>query len=183
MSFYDFKVTDKNGEEVSLEKYKGKVVLIVNTATECGFTPQYENLQTMYNEIGNEKFEILDFPCNQFGNQAPGSEEEIATFCSSRFGITFPLFSKVNVNGEGALPLFEYLKSQKGFNGFDKGHPLTERLDSMFKQANPDYASTPDIKWNFTKFLVNQDGEVIERFEPTADMELVKNKVNELLSK
>ncbi len=112
MSIYDFTVKDAKGNNVSMSDYKGKVLLIVNTATGCGFTPQYDGLQDLYEKYNEQGFEILDFPCNQFGNQAPGTEEEIASFCSSRFGITFKLFAKINVNGEGAEPLFEYLKSQ-----------------------------------------------------------------------
>ncbi len=181
MNIYDFKVKNAKGEEVSLETYKGKVLLIINSATECGFTPQYANLQEIYEIYGNEKFEILDFPCNQFGNQAPGSNEEIASFCSGRFGITFPLFSKVEVNGENSEKLFDYLKSQKGFEGFDKDNQLTAVLEDMFSKANPNYADSPDIKWNFTKFLVDTNGNVVERFEPTKDMEVVKTKIGELL--
>ncbi len=181
MNIYDFKVKNANGEIVSLKKFEGKTLLIVNTATECGFTPQYGDLQEMYKNIGNEKFEILDFPCNQFGHQAPGTEGEIASFCSSRFGVTFPLFSKIECNGENAEPLFNFLKEQKGFEGFDKGHPLTAVLENMFTQANPNYANSPDIKWNFTKFLVNSRGEVVKRFEPTAEMKEVALAVEEIL--
>ncbi len=181
MSIYDYKVKDAKGNVVSLDQYKGKVLLIINSATECGFTPQYENLQNMYKQFGNENFEILDFPCNQFGQQAPGTEDEIKSFCSSRFGVTFPLFSKVEVNGDNAESVFEYLKSQKGFEGFDKEHQLTAILEDIFSKTNPDYASNPEIKWNFTKFLINKDGEVVERFEPTKDMDIVAKKVEELL--
>ncbi len=181
MSIYDYKVKDAKGNDVSLDKYKGKVLLIINSATECGFTPQYELLQNMYKKFGNENFEILDFPCNQFGEQAPGTEDEIKSFCSSRFGVTFPLFSKVEVNGDNAEPIFEYLKSQKSFEGFDKEHPITAILEDIFAKTNPDFASNSEIKWNFTKFLINKDGQVVERFEPTKDMDVVAKKVEELL--
>lgn len=181
MNIYDLNVKNANGEVISLKQYEGKVLLIVNTATECGFTPQYENLQSIYDKLGNDKFEILDFPCNQFGNQAPGTEEEIHKFCSTGFGVTFPLFSKIECNGENEEPLYTYLKSQKGFQGFDKEHELTAVLEEIFQKTNPDYSKTPDIKWNFTKFLVNKNGEVVERFEPTTNMSKVEEAVKELL--
>ncbi len=177
MKIYDFKVK----KEVSLSKYENKVVLIINSATECGFTPQYDALQDLYEKFGKDDFIILDFPCNQFGNQAPGSNEEIASFCDTKFGITFPIFSKIDVNGENASPLFEYLKSQKGFEGFDQEHKLTPVLEEMLGKANPDYKNQSDIKWNFTKFLVDRKGNVVERFEPTADMYEIEEKIKELL--
>lgn len=179
MSIYDFKVTNRNGDIVSLVEFKGKVLLIINSATECGFTPQYDKLQDLYEKYANEDFVILDFPCNQFGNQAPGSDEEIASFCDSRYGITFPIFSKIEVNGENAEPLFLYLVEQKGFQGFDPEHPLAAILKSMIERNNPDGLNTPDIKWNFTKFLIDRQGKVVERFEPTTDMDVVEVKVRE----
>ncbi|MFV0519511.1 MAG: glutathione peroxidase [Lachnospirales bacterium] len=181
MNIYDLKVKDVKGEEVSLEKYKGKVLLIINSATECGFTPQYDDLQNMYEKFGNEKFEILDFPCNQFGNQAPGTVDEIVSFCSGRYGITFPIFSKINCNGENEELLFGFLKSEKGFKGFDKEHQLTKVLEDMFSKVNPNYAESNDIKWNFTKFLVSSTGEVLERFEATCDMKKVEKTIEKLL--
>ena len=181
MGFYDFEAVDVTGSSVKMEEYKGKVVLVVNTATECGFTPQYDDLQDMYEKYQAQGLEILDFPCNQFGNQAPGSDEEIVSFCDSRYGITFPHFSKINVNGEDALPLYRYLKEQKGFEGFDEENPLTPMLTSMLERIDPDYAKKSDIKWNFTKFLIDRDGTVVKRFEPTEDMEDVENTVCELL--
>lgn len=181
MSVYDFTVKTMDGSEKSLSDYSGKVLLIVNTATVCGFTPQYADLQTMYAEYAGKGLEILDFPCNQFGNQAPGDDEEIHSFCTGRFGVTFPQFSKIDVNGDQAIPLYRYLVHEKGFEGFDPGHELTPRLEQKFAEVNPDYRNEPDIKWNFTKFLVNRQGNVIERFEPTADMKYVEEKVKELL--
>lgn len=181
MNIYDFDVKGMNEETVSLSEFQGKVLLIINSATECGFTPQYDELQDMYEKIGNNDFAILDFPCNQFGNQAPGSNEEIVSFCDSRFGITFPIFSKIDVNGENRIPLYEYLVSSKEFRGFDEEHPITPMLESMMARVNPGYSSNPDIKWNFTKFLIDRNGEVVERFEPTADMALVEQKVKELI--
>lgn len=181
MSIYDFKVMSRNGDEVSLEKFKNKVLLIINSATECGFTPQYDNLQDLYEKYANRGFVILDFPCNQFGNQAPGSDAEIASFCDVKFGIKFPIFSKIDVNGENASPLFRYLVNQKGFRGFDSGHPLAAILQSMLERSNPDGLESPDIKWNFTKFLVDQEGNVVERFEPTTDMSVVEERIKDLL--
>lgn len=181
MNIYDFKVKANNDDIISLEKYKGKVMLITNSATECGFTPQYEYLQNMYEQIGQDDFIILDFPCNQFGNQAPGSNAEIASFCESRYGITFPIFSKVEVNGENADPLYKYLVSQKGFAGFDEKHPLATVLESKLSIEKPNFKNEPDIKWNFTKFLVNKEGIVVDRFEPTTDLETVLQKVKDIL--
>ncbi len=181
MNIYDFKAIKANGEEVSLSEFKNKVLLIINSATECGFTPQYDNLQDLYEKYGHQDFLILDFPCNQFGKQAPGSNDEIATFCQSRYGVKFPIFSKIEVNGDGADPIFKYLKSEKGFKGFDSEHPLSSILTSMMERENPDYASSPDIKWNFTKFLIDRNGNVVERFEPTTDMFVVEEKVKALL--
>lgn len=181
MSVYNYDVTSIYGEKISLSEYEGKVLLIVNTATECGFTPQYDDLQDIYEKYAAEGFEVLDFPCNQFGNQAPGSAEEIAHFCDSKFGITFTQFAKVDVNGEKESPLFGYLKSEKGFAGFDPAHNLTPVLEDMLGKANPDFKNSPDIKWNFTKFLVDRAGNVVERFEPTDDMGVVAEKVKNLL--
>lgn len=183
MNIYDFTMEDVNGNEVSLKDYEGKVILVINSATECGFTPQYDTLQDIYEKHESEGFVILDFPCNQFGHQAPGTNEEIASFCDSRYGITFPIFSKIEVNGDGEAPLYTYLKSQKGFAGFDAEHPLTPMLESILERTDKDYAAKSDIKWNFTKFLIDRNGNVVERFEPTADMELVEERIKELLEK
>jgi len=181
MKVYDFNVTDMVGCEVSMKEYENKVLLIVNTATECGFTPQYDDLQDLYEKYQADGLEILDFPCNQFGNQASGSNEEIASFCDSRYGITFPQFAKIDVNGENAIPLYKFLKEQKGFEGFDAEHPLTAIVESMLERTHPDYKETSDVKWNFTKFLVDREGNVVARFEPTADMKKVEEAVKNLL--
>lgn len=181
MSVYDFTVKTMDGKEKNLSDYSGKVLLIVNTATACGFTPQYGDLQEIYEKYADKGLEILDFPCNQFGNQAPGADDEIHTFCTGRFGITYPQFSKVEVNGDQAIPLYKYLVKEKNFEGFDAGHELTPVLEKMFNEKNPDYKKEPDIKWNFTKFLVDRKGNVVKRFEPTADMKLVEESVKELL--
>ncbi|MBO7553712.1 MAG: glutathione peroxidase [Bacteroidaceae bacterium] len=174
-SVYDFKVADLDENTVSMDTYKGKVLLIVNTATKCGFTPQYKELQEIYEKYQAQGFEVLDFPCNQFGEQAPGSNEEIHKFCTDNYETTFPQFSKIDVNGENADPLFTFLKAQQGFKGFpgERG----QMMDQMMQRRDPDYAQKSDIKWNFTKFLVNKNGEVIARFEPTEDMAEVEAQV------
>ena len=155
MVLYDLSVKARDGSDVPLKNYEGKVLLIVNTATGCGFTPQYDGLQDLYDKYKDKGFEILDFPCNQFLNQAPGTDEEIHTFCTGRFGITFPQFAKIDVNGKNEDPLYTYLKSQK------KG-----KFGSK-------------IKWNFTKFLVAKDGTVVARFAPTD----TPDKIDEFVAK
>ncbi len=167
---YDFKVKDDLGQEVPLSHYKGKVLLIVNTATRCGFTPQYNELQAIYEKYHAEGLEILDFPCNQFGQQAPGSIQEIHQFCTANFNIGFPQFDKIDVNGANAHPLYTYLKSQQGFGGFDTADERGKMMDGMLRRQDADYDKKSDIKWNFTKFLVSRDGRVIKRYEPTDKM-------------
>lgn len=167
-SVYQFNVKDNKGQEVALEQYKGKVLLVVNTATNCGFTPQYKELQELYDAYKSKGFEVLDFPCNQFGGQAPGSDADIQEFCTKKYETTFPRFTKVEVNGENALPLYVWLKSQKGFAGFDKEHKMADVLDKRMSKSDPEYAKKTDIKWNFTKFLIDAEGRVVQRFEPTA---------------
>ena len=179
--FYDFEAEDARCELHRMEEYRGKVVLVVNTATQCGFTQQYDDLQNMYEKYQEEGLEILDFPCNQFGNQAPGTNEEIVSFCDAKFGITFRHYAKIDVNGENAHPLYQFLKAKKGFMGFDPENPLTPMLESMLLRTQPDRKDNADIKWNFTKFLIDREGNVVERFEPTADMDLVEQKITELL--
>ena len=169
-SVYDFTVKDEAGKTVPLADYKGKVLLIVNTATRCGFTPQYNDLEALYEKYHAEGLEILDFPCNQFGEQAPGTIQEIHQFCTANFNIQFTQFDKIEVNGSGEHPLYTYLKAQKGFGGFDLNERLGKLLDDMFRKDDPNYDQNPDIKWNFTKFLVSRDGRVIQRYEPTAKM-------------
>ena len=173
---YDFTVKDRNGGEVSLSAYRGKVLLIVNTATGCGFTPHYEPPEAMYRELREKGLEILDFPCNQFANQAPGSDDEIHDFCTLKFGTEFPQFAKIDVNGDTADPLFAYLASEKPFEGFGKGikNAALKKFSDMNNKAFGDKAY---IKWNFTKFLVDREGRVVARFEPTVDMEEVRDRV------
>ena len=173
---YDFTVRDRAGGDVSLSDYAGKVLLIVNTATGCGFTPHYDPLEAMYREFREKGFEILDFPCNQFANQAPGSEEEIHTFCTLKFGTEFPQFAKIDVNGEDASPLFAWLATEKPFTGFGKGLK-NAALNKFADMNNKTFGDKAYIKWNFTKFLVDREGRVIARFEPTKDMEEVREAV------
>lgn len=157
MTIYDFVVKNNKGEDVSLEKYKGKIMLIVNTATGCGFTPQYKGLEELYQKYKDKGLEILDFPCNQFAGQAPGSDEEINNFCTLKYNTTFDRFAKIDVNGDNQAPLYEYLKDkQKGLFG-------------------------KNIKWNFTKFLVNRDGEVIHRYAPTTTPDNIEDDIIKLL--
>ena len=170
----------QDGSEVALSSYKGKVLLIVNTATGCGFTPQYAPIEKLYKDYHEQGLEILDIPCNQFGGQAPGSDEEIHEFCTLHFNTTFPQMKKADVNGENELPLYTYLKSQKGFEGFGE-HQYKALLEKMFSEADPDWDKKPDIKWNFTKFIVDREGNVAARFEPTADMADVEACVKALL--
>lgn len=178
---YDFQLKDKKGNEVSLSDYKGKVLLIVNTATECGFTPQYDELEALYKAHRAQGLEILDIPCNQFGGQAPGSDEEIHEFCTMKFGVEFPQFKKSDVNGADELPLYTFLKQQKGFAGFDANHKLTPILEGMFDKATPDWRKSNDIKWNFTKFLIDREGHVVARFEPTHDIKDIEKQIEQLL--
>ena len=177
---YDYSVYTPKGEEISLSNFKGKVLVIVNTATGCGFTPQYEQLEGMYEKYHDKGLEIIDIPCNQFGSQAPGSDDEIHAFCSLNFNTTYDQFKKSDVNGANELPLYTFLKGQKGFEGFGE-HKLSKVLEDMLGKADPDYAKKPDIKWNFTKFIVDKNGEVVKRFEPTADMKEVEDFVVSLL--
>ncbi len=166
-SIYDFKVKDNLGKEVSLSDYKGKVLLVVNTATRCGFTPQYKELEALYEEYAGEGLEILDFPCNQFGEQAPGTIQEIHQFCTANFDIKFPQFDKIDVNGANEHPLYSFLKAQKGFGGFDLNDQRGKFMDDMLRKRDANFDKNADIKWNFTKFLVSRDGRVLKRYEPT----------------
>ena len=180
MSVYDYTLKDRKGNEVSMKDYEGKVLLIVNTATGCGFTPQYKDLEDLYESFHDQGFDIIDVPCNQFAGQTPGTDEEIHEFCTLKYNTQFPQMKKSDVNGENELPLFTYLKSQKGFEGFGHG-PAALAMSVMLKKIDKDYKNNPAIKWNFTKFLVDRQGNVISRFEPTEDMKKVKAAVQELL--
>ena len=180
MGFYDYSVTDAQGNEFSLENYKGKVVLVVNTATGCGFTPHYKDIEQMYEQFHEHGFEVLDIPCNQFAGQTPGTDEEIHEFCQLHYNTKFPQMKKANVNGENQLPVFKFLKEQKGFEGFGFG-PAAVAMNVMLKKIDKNYKNNPDIKWNFTKFVVDREGNVVARFEPTEKMEKVAACVADLI--
>lgn len=179
MNIYDFNVKAQDGSEVSLGDFKGKVVLVVNTATGCGFTPQYSDLQDIYDSLHDSGLEILDFPCNQFADQAPGSDEEIHDFCTGRYGITFPQYSKIDVNGDNAIPLYKWITENTKFEGFEG--PMKVILAPIVKKMDADYKNNGKIKWNFTKILVNRDGDIVARFEPTASLDKVKKAIKEVL--
>ena len=165
-TIYSFKATSNAGEEVNFADYKGKVLLIVNTASKCGFTPQYDGLEALYQQYKDRGLVVVGFPCDQFGHQEPGTNDEIAEFCRVNYGVTFPLMDKSDVNGENANEIFKWLYAEKPFAGF--GDSETGKfMDQMLSRMNPDYAANPDIKWNFTKFLVDRKGHVVARFEPT----------------
>ena len=155
---YDFTVADIGGKKVKLDRYKGKVMLVVNTATECGFTPQYQGLEKLYERLHGKGLEVLGFPCNQFGEQEPGSDKDIAAFCERNYGVTFPMFGMVDVNGDDAAPLYKWLKKEK-----------------------PGLLGTEAIKWNFTKFLVGRNGEVVARYAPNDTPESMQSDIERLL--
>ena len=163
---YDFTVKDRQGQDVSLSQYQGKLLLIVNTATGCGFTPQYDPLESVYRDFREKGFEILDFPCNQFADQAPGDDAQIHEFCTMKVGTEFPRFAKIDVNGETADPLFAFLATEKPFEGFGKGLK-NAALKKFSNMNNKKFGDKAYIKWNFTKFLIDREGKVIARFEPT----------------
>ena len=179
MGIYDFKVMDRKGTEVSLSDFKGKVLLIVNTATGCGFTPQYKGLEELHQKYHDKGLEILDFPCDQFGHQAPGDDEEIHQFCTAKYNTSFDQFKKIEVNGENAIPLYGYLKSQKGFAGFTGAKGIL--MKAVVSKFDPDYENNAEIKWNFTKFLVDREGNVISRFESTVEPKKIDDEVAKLL--
>ena len=180
MGFYDLSVTTATGEEKSMRDYEGKVVLIVNTATGCGFTPHYDDIEAMYEKYHDRGFEVIDVPCNQFAGQTPGTDDEIHEFCTLKYHTQFPQMKKSDVNGETAIPLFKYLKEQKGFEGFGKG-PKALAMGAMLSKIDKDYKNNAEIKWNFTKFVVDRSGNVVARFEPTEKMANVDRFVEDLL--
>ncbi|MFV0467191.1 MAG: glutathione peroxidase [Lachnospiraceae bacterium] len=177
MNIYDFTVKDNKGNEVSLEQYKGKVLLVVNTATKCGLTPQYEALQSLYSKYEDKGFYILDFPCNQFKEQAPGSDEEITEFCTLNYGTTFPRFSKIDVNGPDAAPLYVWLKEQAPE---DISNEASKAFEEKVKALTPDNGPN-DIKWNFGKFLIDKEGNVAARFSPAITPESLESEIEALL--
>lgn len=180
MGFYDQSVETPDGTIISMGDFKGKVVLIVNTATGCGFTPQYKDLETMYEKFHDRGLEIVDVPCNQFAGQTPGTDEEIHEFCTLKYHTSFPQMKKADVNGENAIPLYQYLKSQQTFQGFGKG-PKALAMNALLKKVDPDYKNNAEIKWNFTKFVADRQGNIVKRFEPTEKMEHVSALIEGLL--
>jgi glutathione peroxidase len=177
MNVYDFEVKNNKGDLISLSAYKGKVLLIVNTAIKCGLTPQYKALEELYQTFHDEGFEILDFPCNQFLGQAPGSDDKIEEFCTLNYNTTFPRFSKVDVNGKDADPLFVWLKEQAPK---DNGDEKTKSFESKVKVLKP-FAKQGDIKWNFGKFLIDKKGNVKDRYSPAYKPEQLEKAIKELL--
>jgi glutathione peroxidase len=181
MSIYKFKANTIDGVEVSLEEFKGKVLLIANTASKCGFTPQYGDLEEIYKKYKDKGLEVLGFPCNQFAEQEPGSNNEVKKFCQLNYGVTFPMFEKIDVRGASAHPLFKYLSEAVPFEGFDLNHPIGKILNSLLKEKFPETLIGNSIKWNFTKFLIDREGNVVGRFEPTAEPKDMVSEIEKLL--
>ncbi|WP_338453298.1 glutathione peroxidase [Niallia oryzisoli] len=180
MSVHSFKAKLSNGEEIGLDSYKGKVMLIVNTASKCGLTPQYEGLEKLYETYKDKGFTVLGFPCNQFGGQEPGTNEEISSFCSLNYQVEFPIFQKIDVNGENAHPLYQYLRKEAPEDeNLDKNSGLYKHLSTNA----PELLEGSNIKWNFTKFLIDKDGSVVERYAPTTTPEEIQNDIEKLLTK
>jgi glutathione peroxidase len=179
MSIFDYSVENRKGNLVSMADFKGKVLLVVNTATGCGFTPQYQGLEDLWQKYNSKGLEILDFPCDQFGHQAPGSDDDIHEFCQMKYKTSFDNFKKIEVNGENASELFKFLKSQKGFTGFTG--EKAGFMEDFISKAHPDFRETPDIKWNFTKFLIDRNGNVIQRYESTVEPQVIAADIEKLL--
>ena len=179
MTFYELEAVRNNGEVETLKKYEGKVLLVINSATGCGFTPQYTELENLYEKYNEKGFEILDFPCNQFANQAKGSDEEIKEFCTLKFNTKFPLFKKIEVNGDNAHPVFKYLKECQPYKFDGKGKMKMAFISKLSKTTK----SKADIRWNFTKFLVDKEGNVVDRFEPVESIDSIEKRIEELLQK
>ena len=179
-TIYQFSAESNSGDPVNFADYKGKVLLVVNTASKCGFTPQYEGLEALYQKYKFEGLVVIGFPCDQFGHQEPGSDGEIVEFCRENYGVTFPLMAKSNVNGENANEVFKWLYSEKPFAGWGESE-TGKFMDGMLSRNDPDYASNPDIKWIFTKFLIDRNGKVVARFEPVVTPEDIDDQIVALL--
>ena len=179
-TIYQFSAESNSGDPVNFADYKGKVLLVVNTASKCGFTPQYEGLEALYQKYKFEGLVVIGFPCDQFGHQEPGSDGEIVEFCRENYGVTFPLMAKSDVNGENANEVFKWLYSEKPFAGWGESE-TGKFMDGMLSRNDPDYASNPDIKWNFTKFLIDRKGHVVARFEPVVTPEEIDDQIVALL--
>ena len=181
MGVYEYTMENRDGSMASMADYQEKVLLIVNTATGCGFTPQYEELEELYKTYGERGLVVLGFPCNQFAAQEPGTNEEVQTFCRLNYGVSFPIFAKGDVRGETAQPLFKYLTKKKGFKGFDENHPVAKPLMDALQKNFPEYLEGDSIKWNFTKFLIDRKGNVVERYEPTTTPKAMAKDIEALL--
>ena len=180
MNIYDYEIEQANGEKIKMADYQGKVIIIVNTATGCGFTPHYKDLELMYEKYHDLGLEIIDIPCNQFAGQTSGTDKEIHEFCTLKYNTQFPQMKKSDVNGEKELSLYTYLKSQKGFEGFGKGVAALT-MSGMLKKIDKDYKKNSNIKWNFTKFVIDREGKVVARFEPTTNMKDVEALIDKLI--
>ncbi len=181
MTIFDFTAKDVAGNEIALSDFKGDVVLIVNTASKCGFTPQYADLQKLHEKFENHGLSILGFPCNQFMDQEPGSSQEAKAFCTLNYGVTFPIFEKVDVNGTQAHPLFKYLMEQAPFQGFDMSNVSNKILEAMLIEKFPQFTIGNAIRWNFTKFLVDRSGKVVKRYEPSVEPMALVDDIKNLL--
>jgi glutathione peroxidase len=181
MTIYNFNVNTIDGDNIKLEAYKGKALIIVNTASKCGFTPQYADLEKLYKKYNSRGLEILGFPCNQFAEQEPGSNEEVKSYCSINYGVTFPLFEKVEVRGKNANPLFNYLTEKAPFKGLNLDHPIGKGLLDFLNDKYPEFLSGDSIKWNFTKFLIDRNGNVVDRYEPTTEPIEIEKDLEKLL--
>jgi glutathione peroxidase len=182
LNFYDFSAVSMYGEEIKFDIFKNKVVIIVNTASHCGFTSQFDSLQRLYDRYKDKDFVILGFPCNQFAEQEPASNEDVLSFCTLNYGVSFPMFQKINVRDENAHPLFTYLTSIQPFKGFDHSHPVTKGLLAFLKDKHPEYLIGDSIKWNFTKFLIDKKGNVFNRYESTFSPAEIEKHIVELLT-
>ena len=181
-SVYDFTVKDIEGRDVNLKQFEGKVLLIVNVASKCGLTPQYEGLEKIYRKYKDNGFEILAFPCNQFLGQEPGNNNEIQKFCSGTYDVTFPLFDKIDVNGVNESPLYTYLKSAAPFNGYPKGaEEFGKQLDQIHQKTGTGFDKGNAVKWNFGKFLISKDGKTIKRFEPMVEPKDLEDDIRQML--
>ena len=179
-TIYQFSAESNSGDPVNFADYKGKVLLVVNTASKCGFTPQYDGMEALYQKYKDQGLVVIGFPCDQFGHQEPGSNEEIEEFCRLNHGVTFPLMAKSDVNGENANEVFKWLYAEKPFAGWGESE-MGKAMDGMLSRNDPDYASNPDIKWNFTKFLIDRKGRVVARFEPVVTPEELESEIEALL--
>ena len=179
-TIYQFSAESNSGDPVNFADYKGKVLLVVNTASKCGFTPQYDGMEALYQKYKDQGLVVIGFPCDQFGHQEPGSNEEIEEFCRLNHGVTFPLMAKSDVNGENANEVFKWLYAEKPFAGWGESE-MGKAMDGMLSRSDPDYASNPDIKWNFTKFLIDRKGRVVARFEPVVTPDELESEIEALL--